>query len=280
MKRIAWILLAAYIALACALFLPQLWWPDAALYTRVVPSRWLSVGGFVGMFAPLTVGAVFAVGVAQRLEPENRARPAWRLLSGWLACFSVGEGILGVYTHVLRVEPPIPSVGDGFFLAGYVLLAAGAIRFVRVYTTSGMSLGPPRELLILGVIAALVLGGVGWVLLGPLLRAPRPLPEVLVTAGYPVLDFAVMIPMALLVRITLRFRGGRVWTVWASILAGFTLLAAADTLFARLDLLGAAWLDPLLDPLFMAGYALTAYGAALQFDVVGPSGVRHGAALH
>ena len=35
MKRIAWILLAAYIALACALFLPQLWWPDAALYTRV-----------------------------------------------------------------------------------------------------------------------------------------------------------------------------------------------------------------------------------------------------
>ena len=55
MKRIALLVLAPYILLACALFLPQLWWPHAALYTRLLPSAWLSLVGFVGMFAPLAV---------------------------------------------------------------------------------------------------------------------------------------------------------------------------------------------------------------------------------
>jgi hypothetical protein len=270
MKRIALLLLAPYIVLACALFLPQLWWPNAALYTRLLPSRWLELIGFVGMFAPLAVGAVFAVGAAQRLDPENRARPAWRLLSAWLVCFTLGEGILGVYAHVLHTEPPIPSAGDVFFVGGYALIAFGALSFVRVYITSGMPIGSPRALVFSGVVAALALAGLSLVLLGPLFRAARPLPEVIITAGYPLFDFVVMIPMAMLVRITFRFQGGRVWTVWASLLAGFAILAVADTLFAHLDLMGAKWLDPLLDPLFMTGHALTAYGAALQYDLVGP----------
>ena len=270
MKRIAQIVLVPYIALACALFLPRLWWPDAALYARVLSAETLNIIGFAGMFVPLTAGALFAIGAAMRLEPGNRARPAWWLLSGWLGCFSVGEGILGFYARVLHVSPPIPSVGDGFFVVGYALLAAGAIAFVRVYVTSGMPIGSRGGLAILGAVAVVLCALYGWLLLTPLFRAARPLPEVVVTAGYPVLDFAVMIPMALLLRITLRFQGGRVWTIWASILLGFALLTCADTLFARLDLLDAAWLDPLLDPLFMTGYALTAYGAALQLDMVGP----------
>ena len=113
---------------------------------------------------------------------------------------------------------------------------------------------------------------------GPLFRAPHSLPEVLISAGYPLLDFVVMVPMALLVRITLRFQGGRVSAVWTSILVGFALLAGADLLFAEIDLRSATSLDPLLIPLFMTGYALTAYGAALQFDLVGPGPATEAAA--
>ena len=73
-----------------------------------------------------------------------------------------------------------------------------------------------------------------------------------------------MVPTALLVRMTSRFHGGQVWTVWGSILLGFVVLAVADTGFAYSDLVGTHWLDALTTPVFATGYALTAYGAAVQ----------------
>jgi hypothetical protein len=208
------------------------------------------------------------VGAARRLEGGNRARPAWFLLAGWLCCFAVGEATLAFYALVMRVTAPVPSIGDAFFLVGYALLIAGAAWFVYVYFTSGLPVGHAGGQAVLPGVGAVAFGALGLWLLGPIAHAPRPTVEALVDIAYPILDFVVLLQALVLVRITSRFQGGRVWTVWGSILAGFVSLSAADVGFAYFDLEHIQWLDPMLDATFIVGYALTAFGAAMQYELV------------
>jgi hypothetical protein len=251
----------AYAAVASLLFLVQTAAPS--LFVGV-PPRLMNAAGFLGMLAPLVLGCVEAVNVVRRLERGNRARPAWMLLAGWLGAFATGEAILGVSKYVLGLPAQTPSAGDAFFLIGYAMLIAAAVWFVRVTLTSGFPVATPREPWVVAIVATVVLALAGCAVLGPIARASRPAAEAAVAIAYPVLDFVVLVPTALLVLLTTRFRGGRLWVVWTLILSGFVVLSVADVLFAYFDLAGVAWLDPLLSTTFIVGYTLTASGAAAQ----------------
>lgn len=270
MNRIVQRALGAFVLAAVLVFLSRVAWPHAEVFASDGAKRLLRLLGSTAMLAPLVVGALYALGATRRLEPGNRARPAWMLLFGWLACFSIGEAILVVYVHLLRVEPPIPSLGDGFFVAGYLMLVVGLAWFARVYATSGLPLGPRYEPPLVAAVAVVVFGVAGAKWLAPLAHGAHSTAETAITLTYPVLDAVVLVPTAVLARITSRFHGGRVWTIWASILAGFVSLAAADTMFAYYDLGAAAvaWLDPLNDITFIVGYTLTALGAARQYELL------------
>jgi hypothetical protein len=257
-------ILTAFLVVLWALYLPRLL-ASPAPHSTV--SRLYDFIGVFAQFTPLAAGSVFAWRSATGLEAGNRARLGWWLLGGWLSTFAIGEAILSAY-RVAGMAPPVPCAGDAFFLVGYALLTAGSVWFVGVYASSGLPLGPARERVFVAVGTALVLAVIAWFVLVPVWRAPRPLAEVLVSAGYPVLDFVVLVPTALLVRMTSRFHGGRVWTVWGSILLGFVVLSAADTGFAYSDLAGVGGLEVFTVPIFATGYAVTAYGAALQSELV------------
>jgi hypothetical protein len=260
--------LVACMTLALLVAIARLVWPHAELLTTGGARRLVRLTGSLGMLAPLAVGAAYAVRAARRFEPGNRSRPAWMLLAGWLSCFAIGEAILALHVHVLGTEPPVPSVGDGFFVVGYLMLVAGLLWFARVYVTSGLPLGPAYEAPLTAAAAIAVLGVVGALWLAPLARSSHWNAERGVALAYPVLDFVVLVLTAVLARITSRFRGGRVWTVWGAILAGFVSLGVADTLFAYLDLAGVTSLDPLTDATFVVGYTLTAFGAARQYELL------------
>jgi hypothetical protein len=267
MKRPLLRAVVAYSVLSSVFFVGKSLAPPAWL-ASAVPPRLVDFLGFLGMLAPLTLGAADAAGIVRRLERGNRARPAWMLLAGWLGAFAAGEAVLGVYRYVAFTEPPTPSAGDALFLLGYAMLIASAAWFVRVYASSGFPLGPRAQTwgVAAGTTAALL--AIGGPVLAPIVRLHRPGAEALVALAYPVLDFAVLVPSAVLLAITLRFRGGRVWAVWAFILSGFVVLSVADVLFAYFDLAGAAWVDPLLSATFIAGYSLTAVGVATQRSIV------------
>jgi hypothetical protein len=260
-ERIAQRAVVIYAVATSLLFVVQTAAPSLFAH---VPERLVNFAGFIGMLAPLVLGCAEAVGVVRRLERGNRARPAWVLLAGWLGAFAVGEAILGVSKYVLGLPPVTPSVGDAFFLIGYGMLIAAAVMFVRVTLTSGFPVATPREPWIITATATTVLAVAGWVVLAPIARAPRPAAEAVVAIAYPILDFVVLVPTALLVVLTARFRGGRLWVVWALILSGFIVLSVADVLFAYFDLAGIDWVEPLLGTTFIAGYTLTACGAAAQ----------------
>jgi hypothetical protein len=114
----------------------------------------------------------------------------------------------------------------------------------------------------------LVFAVIGYATLVPIAMANAPFAERLVNVGYPLLDLVALIPTLVLLRITLRFRGGQVWRVWGVLLVGILCAMGGDVLFADTSSENAQKIGPLADLAFTLGYALCAYGARLQFELV------------
>jgi hypothetical protein len=94
------------------------------------------------------------------------------------------------------------------------------------------------------------------------------LAEKALNAAYMLLDFALLVPTAILLRIALRFPGGVVGRIWTALLSGFLLVCAGDILFAYFTAMGMARLDPLIDVAYLAGYGSLALGTAYQREVL------------
>jgi signal transduction histidine kinase len=213
MARPARIFLAAELLLGIAYFLL----PDSLLRAVV--------------YCTLGLGMVVAVVVGTRLH--RPAQPlAWYLLAGGQLSFTVGDAINYTYQWVLEVEPPYPSVADGFYLACYALLAGGLLLLVR-------ERAPGRDLASL-IDATIITVGVGllsWVfLIGPNVRAPDLLlSQRLVSIAYPLCD-------VLLVAVAVRMwrTGGHTTAASRLLTLGLVALLAADTVYG-LSLLGGGW---------------------------------------
>jgi hypothetical protein len=257
----------AFIAFVVAIFVPKVFWPDAAPYRVLLTAPVLSIIASTCKIASLGAGCAYGLKVVQRTERENPARSAWLLFALWLGCFAGGQIVLSAY-QLATGHAPLPSAADAFFFVGYALMIAAGARFVVVYRASGYPVGTRGEAIAIAGGAALVFAIAGVGILLPIATAPVPWVERAVNIGYPVLDFASLVPTVLLLRITSRFRGGRVWSVWASLLVGFAFAAAADILFAYATSSGSVTLDALLDPLFAISYFFLARGAVLQYRLI------------
>ena len=152
--------------------------------------------------------------------------------------FAAGQLALSTYQVVLAVPTPLPSIGDPLFFVGYLMMIASTVVFINTYRATGFPIGSDRQLLAIAVGAAAVFTVIGIPLLTPVAMAEDSLGKAIVNVGYPVLDFVALVPNLVLLRITFAFRGGRIWTVWAAILAGFVCFGAADILFSYLTSIG------------------------------------------
>lgn len=106
------------------------------------------------------------------------------------------------------------------------------------------------------------------VVVRPVLQADAPLAETTLNILYPVLDFLLLVPAALLLKMALGMRGGRLSEVWLALVLGFLCLAIGDILFAFFTSLGQSALDPALDLLFAWSYILIARGLSAQLDIL------------
>jgi hypothetical protein len=213
--------------------------------------------------------AVFAHRIASSFETGNPSRLAWRLLGIGLVGFLLGQTHLAFFQIVLGRPSPYPSPADALFLAGYPFLLAAFWSFIRAYRESGFPVGSAGQHLFLGAVAVLVFSAVAVVTLRPALTASAPALEKFLNAAYPAFDFLILIPLLILLRITLPFHGGRVWAIWAGLLAGMAAMCAADILYAYFSTLGQSWLEPMLDALYVLSYVLMAQAATRQLEIVG-----------
>ena len=258
-----WLVVAAPVAF----FLGQALAPGAGLYTSALSARTIDwIGALPKLVFPALAFAA-AVGVSRRFEADNPVRPAWVLLAAGLLGFVLGQGILLVYFVQGRTDV-FPSVGDIFFVIGSVGLIAALVAFLRAYAASGFPIGQPRDLWRIGLAATLLAGALAVPVLRPVIAAPAPVLEKLLNIAYPTLDFFMLIPAVLLLWVTFRFRGGRVWSIWAALLSGIFFTAVADILFGYFSGLGQTQLDGLLDATYILAYGCMAGSVLYQRELL------------
>jgi signal transduction histidine kinase len=119
-------------------------------------------------------------------------RLAWRLFAVGLLASVIADAISGYYEVALDKEPPVPSVADAFYLAGYPLLLAGIFLLLR-------DLGSikTRVAVLDAVIVTVAAGMVQWIFfvepylhtsLQPFARA--------VEVAYPTMDLLMFVAIA------------------------------------------------------------------------------------
>jgi signal transduction histidine kinase len=89
-----------------------------------------------GSFAQtLVYDAIGASAAAVSVLGARLHRPSlrlpWYLFGAGLFAFSVGDVLFNLYSFVWHQDPPVPSIADVFYLAGYPLLTAGLFLLVR-----------------------------------------------------------------------------------------------------------------------------------------------------
>jgi hypothetical protein len=239
--------------------------PGAGLYQQTLGPRAILAIGTFGKLLFLVVATAVAARNVGKFEPGTPTRTAWRLLSLGFGALMVGQALIAVYQFALGMaEVPFPSVVDIFFLLSYPLMIAALLQFLRAYTTSGFPIGPASERVWLAAVVTVLCALIGYPILKPVVTTPAAPLETLLNVIYPVLDFLLLVPTALLIRISLRFRGGAVWKVWATLLGGLVFLCAADALFAWFSQLDRTGLVDLVDLTYLLSYGFFALGVLYQ----------------
>jgi hypothetical protein len=241
--------------------------PRAALFTTVLsPARLVALAALVKL-ALLALGALWSWRSRRLLDASNPVRPAWTLLALGLLGNLLGQAALAPY-QLTGEATPFPSLADVFYLAAYPLLGAALVRFVRAYEEAGYPMGSRAERGALLAIAVVACGGLAVVVLRPVVQAELPPLDKALSAAYPLLDMALLVPLALLLRTTWRFRGGVVATAWVVVLSGFVFLCAGDVLFAYFTALGKTGLDPFLHAAYIVSYGFIAAGVRRHLALV------------
>ena len=223
-------------------------------------NKTLLMAAGVTKLGSLIIAAIFSFRSAHLLGKGNPARRPWLVLGSGLAAMSIGQGLLVSY-QFMTGKTPFPSPADFWFVLSYPLIIVAMIQFAMTYAQSGFT---ADGLKIFAVVIFIVACAIAWPILQPVARMPAAPMEKALNLAYPSLDLLLMVPIAVLLRITSKFRGGAVWPIWLSLLVGFVFTAAGDILFAYLSALGHNELDPLIHAMFIVAYGNLAWGALFQ----------------
>ncbi len=163
------------------------------------------------------------------------------LTSGWLLIalaalvWAAGQALCAYYQLVLRVQPPVPSEADAFYLPAYVLIFGG------IYLLFGSMPLPGRARLILDSTIAVSGVAIGsWYFIVKRLWHVSHLSlwSKLVTVAYPLADIVALFSAIMLLQTM--FRARRSDRLQVTIVAcGIAVIAFADTLSTYAMLAGA-----------------------------------------
>jgi hypothetical protein len=251
-----------------ALLLAQYVARDSQCFARTEITRGIDAIVAIAKIAALVSGAVFASQCARLIGTDNGVGKAWRLLSLWQGAYACGQVLLSYYPFVLHKPAIPPTPGDAFFFLGYAFVIVALVQFIRAYQETGFALGRIREHAVFLLAPSFAFAIAFIFVLLPIARGHDPIGAILVNVGYPLADLVICLPAVLLLRMTMRFRGGRLWEVWATILGGILFGAAGDVVFAYVSTNDAKSIAPLEDLFFVLCYALPAYGSYVQKKVV------------
>lgn len=179
----------------------------------------------------------------------ERSSILWLFFTLGLALWFLGETGWAIYTLLLGVETPYPSVADVFWLSGYIPLFMALYLYVKIFE-SAIS----RRMLALSVATTLISAVfVSATLMAPILGAEEDLVTSIIDFAYPLFDLVLFSAAFLGLLI---FLGGRMERSWLLINGGILSNALADVLFSYTVAQGIYYSGHLLEILFHLGYLL------------------------
>jgi hypothetical protein len=254
-----------------AVVLPRMIAPESTLYSSFLTIALVNFIGSLIRTGALILAWWFVRLSARQFEPDNPVRPAWLLLKWGLFIFVLAQLTLAVITWSYE-KTPYPSPADALFIIAMAMIPIALLAFVRGYLGGGMLVEGRAGLMTIGLVAAVVFLVLGFLFLRPVVAAGRSWLETTVNVAYPALDAIMIVVAIVLLKLTMSFRGGRMWEVWMVLLAGFFCMGVGDILFAYFSTLEMAHLDPLLDVMFTWSYLLLALGAILNRKLTADAG--------
>ena len=160
----------------------------------------------------------------------------WYLFAAGLLSFTVGDVIFNLYDLVWHRDPPVPSVADVFYLAGYPFLTVGLLVLVMRVRSSDRRAGTLDAALLI-----VAFGLCQWVfVMDDLVGGGGTTAEQMVSLAYPTMDIVLLAGLAFLA-LTPAWRTVSYRYLTAAIL----LLIFADELYALApdNYAAASWLD-------------------------------------
>ncbi len=241
--------------------------PDFSLPGRFA-ARWFYIG-YVASLLVLFLGAWFAHRNASSFSSENPVRLPWRLLSLGLFAFLIGDLIYAYYDLVLSVQTPLASLAELFYFASTMMLVAAELAFLQAYRKSGLPIDFRLEVGLTGLAAGMIgLAGTALLVL-PIFRRSEVGLEELIHIAHPLTKVVLLSLAVILLRITWKLKGGRVWHIWSALVLGLLALGVADLLFAYATLLEVRELQAPSDLGYLLSYLLLADGSLRQRELLG-----------
>ena len=197
-----------------------------------------------GSFAQtLVYDAIGASAAAASVVGARLFRPSlrlpWYLFGAGLFAFSVGDVLFNLYAFVWHRDPPVPSVADIFYLAGYPFLAAGLILLVRCLRSDERRSGRIDAAMLIAAFALCQ-----WIFLMQDRAGQGSFAERFVAVSYPAMD-VVLLAALVFFALTPTWRT----VAYRYLVASLVLLLFADELYglspgtyAQASWLDAAWL--------------------------------------
>ncbi len=217
--------------------------------------------GRVGEVFFQTVMWAGVVGFFVGLRRNDALTAPWVLFGCGLTAFAIGDSLFSLYEFVLDIEP-FPSAADVFYLAGYVLMAAGLAGLVRRARPDG-----DRVALIDAAIVLVPTTVAVWIyLVAPYARAGgSTVLEQAVAGSYPMGD---LLCLAVLIRLLSGETGSwrRIPTALVALAVGIVAMFVADIGFVLSQLHGEYQSGNLIDALYLVPY-LAAAACALDPSV-------------
>jgi signal transduction histidine kinase len=169
-----------------------------------------------------------------------RVPAAWYLFAAGLLAFSVGDVIFNFYAWFWHRDPPVPSVADVFYLAGYPFLTLGLVLLALRVRAEERRAG-----LIDAALLAVAFGICQWIfVMHPLIAGSTDWRENLVALSYPAMDIVLLAGLAFLA-LTPAWRTVSYRYLTASIMflvVADEIYALAPDRFAGASFLDTAWL--------------------------------------
>ena len=195
---------------------------------------WNSVGQWV-LYDVVGVSSAAAVLVGTR-----RHRPsltlAWYLFAAGLMAFAVGDFLFNFYARIWHRDLPVPSVADGFYLAGYPFLAIGLILLVRRMLSTDRRVGA-----IDAALLTVAFGVCHWIfVMHPLLAGSTDWAANIVALSYPAMDVLLLAAL-----VFLALTPARRTVSYRYLTASIVILVVADEVYgiSPESFTGTSWLD-------------------------------------